>query len=156
MDFHWRCDNKGPTLVLIETVEGGVLGGYTNTSWKSHNGKYANGDKAFLFALSGFELSSPCKMKMKNGTSCYSTYHNRKYGPVFGYGMICVSMHQESCASTSVIHMSKALLVSPPQMLLLATRSRKWKCIKWSTIANIKNIWDPPLTPLQQIDSQRR
>mmetsp|Transcript_19222 Transcript_19222/g.32423 ORF Transcript_19222/g.32423 Transcript_19222/m.32423 type:complete len:625 (-) Transcript_19222:162-2036(-) len=86
MDFHWRCDNKGPTLILIETVEGGVLGGYTNTSWQSHNGKYAYGDKAFLFALSGFELSSPCKMKLKNGSSCKSTYHNRKYGPVFGYG----------------------------------------------------------------------
>ncbi len=33
--FHNTCDDKGRTIVIIETTEGGVVGGYTNTAWKS-------------------------------------------------------------------------------------------------------------------------
>ena len=62
--FHRACDNKGPTIVVIQTSDGGVFGGYTNESWKSITGQatFAAADKAFLFALS---TASPCKMKVK-------------------------------------------------------------------------------------------
>eukprot|EP00985_Skeletonema_marinoi_P010749 scaffold5048_cov83-Skeletonema_marinoi.AAC.1 len=84
-DFHGRCDNKGPTLVLIETIEGGIVGGYTNMSWQSYSGKYETADKAFVFVLSGFDISSSCKMKKKD-ESVNSIYHYYQDGPVFGAG----------------------------------------------------------------------
>ena len=31
--FHELCDNKGPTLTIIETTTGYIFGGYTSTSW---------------------------------------------------------------------------------------------------------------------------
>ncbi len=64
MFFHSKCDNKGPTIVVIQTSDGGVFGGYTNESWKSVTGQptFAAADRAFLFAL---KTASPCKMKLK-------------------------------------------------------------------------------------------
>jgi hypothetical protein len=93
--FHNTCDDKGRTIVIIETTEGGVVGGYTNTAWKSPGsrakgsrgsyGSYGYANKAFLFSLSGFGLSSPCKMKLKNAASGqYAIYHYFNCGPTFG------------------------------------------------------------------------
>ncbi len=80
--FHEKCDNKGPTLVLFELTEGGVIGGYTNTSW-ANNGDYVSADKAFLFALSGFGITSPCKMKLKD-TNGNAIERRADYGAIFG------------------------------------------------------------------------
>jgi hypothetical protein len=84
-NFHSKCDNKGQTVVMIETTEGGVVGGYTNTAWKSQGG-YTSANKAFLFAMSGFGLSSPVKMKLRN-TGSYAIYnHFNNSLPIFGNG----------------------------------------------------------------------
>ena len=32
-DFHEYCDDKGPTLIIMRTLEGWILGGYTTQSW---------------------------------------------------------------------------------------------------------------------------
>ena len=32
--FHKCCDNKGPTLIIIKSIEGWIFGGYTIRSWK--------------------------------------------------------------------------------------------------------------------------
>ena len=64
-EFHNSCDNKGRTLVLIETTEGDVVGGYTNTDWDCGIGSLCIAVKAFIFILSGFDLTSPCKRKLK-------------------------------------------------------------------------------------------
>ena len=32
--FHEYCDDKGPTLIIIKSSEGWILGGYTTQSWK--------------------------------------------------------------------------------------------------------------------------
>lgn len=81
-NFHAKCDNKGRTITIIETPEGGVVGGYTNAIWKSKGGSSC-ANKAFLFAMSGFGLSSPCKMKLKDASN-YAIYDNSNYGPTFG------------------------------------------------------------------------
>ena len=49
-DFHDKCDNKGITIVFIETTKGYKFGGYTELQWdKSGNGKT---DKStFLFSF---------------------------------------------------------------------------------------------------------
>jgi hypothetical protein len=82
--FHNNCDgdDKGRTLVVIKTTEGDIVGGYTNTPWQSEGG-YRAANKAFLFALNGFGITSPLKMKLKNASE-NAIEHNARYGPIFG------------------------------------------------------------------------
>ena len=35
IDFHSRCDDKGPTLVVIQTTDFETIGGFTVESWES-------------------------------------------------------------------------------------------------------------------------
>ena len=51
--FHAACDNKGPTLVLIQCSDGTSYGGYNSVSWNSSN-RYQQDGKAFLFRIPGF------------------------------------------------------------------------------------------------------
>ena len=81
--FHSKCDSKGCTLTVIETTCGKVIGGYSNTAWSSI-GAWAGANKAFLFALSGDGVSSPCKMKLKNANDECAIRCASYYGPVFG------------------------------------------------------------------------
>ncbi|KAL3768632.1 hypothetical protein ACHAW5_004327 [Stephanodiscus triporus] len=83
--FHSKCDNMGCTLTIIETSCGKVIGGYSNTSWTSR-GSYSAANKAFLFALSGGGISSPCKMKLKNVENQHAIWNHSNYGPTFGAG----------------------------------------------------------------------
>ena len=50
--FHYKCDDKDCTLTIIQTTDGKVIGGYSNTPWSSSGGDTA-ANKAFLFAISG-------------------------------------------------------------------------------------------------------
>ncbi len=89
-DFHSKCDNKGHTLVIIETETGGLVGGYTDAEW----GKgepfmdylLATANKSFLFAIGLSELGehhetwkSDLKPEAKHGIAT-----NKQCGPVFG------------------------------------------------------------------------
>ena len=79
-DFHKYCDNRGPTLVLIETTKGYKFGGYTSLDWESpSNTLYKTDENTFLFSL------NPMKkyQKFKNGRSIYV---DKSYGPGFGEG----------------------------------------------------------------------
>mmetsp|Transcript_2675 Transcript_2675/g.4134 ORF Transcript_2675/g.4134 Transcript_2675/m.4134 type:complete len:599 (+) Transcript_2675:98-1894(+) len=84
-DFHSTCDNQGCTLTVIETTCGFVFGGYSNTPWTSSTG-WSSANKAFLFVLSGSDITSPCKMKLKNANYGSEVYHHPSYGPWFGGG----------------------------------------------------------------------
>ena len=86
--FHSKCNNKGRTITIIETDKGGILGGYTDATWvNSIRGSYSRANKAFLFAVSGFGLSSPCKMKLKdNSEAACAIYCSDDCGPTFGGG----------------------------------------------------------------------
>jgi len=35
IDFHSRCDNKGPTITIVKSENGTIFGGYTDISWFS-------------------------------------------------------------------------------------------------------------------------
>jgi hypothetical protein len=48
--FHSLCDNKGPTLTLIQTTAGHIFGGFTNLSWDS-SGSYKNETDSFIFSV---------------------------------------------------------------------------------------------------------
>ena len=78
--FHKAVDDKGPTVVIIETTNGNVFGGYTDVSWK-HKG-YVKSTKSFLFRL------RPAKSTytINKGEESYAIYAHSSYGPWFGRG----------------------------------------------------------------------
>ena len=53
-DFHDKCDNKGITIIFIETTKGYKFGGYTELQWDSNSG--AKTDKStFIFSFNNKE-----------------------------------------------------------------------------------------------------
>ena len=54
--FAKKCNNKGPTLVLIKSEFGNVFGGYSSISWTTPPGEpskwaYYQDPDAFIFSL---------------------------------------------------------------------------------------------------------
>lgn len=81
--FHILCDNKGPTLTLIETTDGEKLGGFAKVSWESTN-EYNEDPEAFVFNLNSKVVFDTCE----TGNSIWCGYG---YGPVFVCGCnICI------------------------------------------------------------------
>jgi len=68
-DLHDKCDNKGITIVFIETTKGYKFGGYTELEWDNKSG--SKKDKStFLFSLNKREKYLP---RNDNGTMyCHS------------------------------------------------------------------------------------
>ena len=79
--FHSKCNNKGPTITIIETTDGHIVGGYSNVSWSS-SGSYTAAEKAFLFILPEDGTSSPCKMKLKNPNDGRAVRNLPDWGPI--------------------------------------------------------------------------
>ena len=77
-DFHDKCDNKGITIVFIETTKGYKFGGYTELQWDcSEKGKT---DKStFIFSFNHKE-----KYTARNNKE--SIYCSSNYCPWFGNG----------------------------------------------------------------------
>ena len=73
--FHRLCDNKGPTLILIKSKEGFIVGGYTPLNWDEHSG-WIKDDQTFVFSLSKNKIYRKIS---KNSDSIWCT----KYGPYF-------------------------------------------------------------------------
>ena len=79
--FHKLCDNKGNTLILIKTVDGILIEGYTPLSWDNHS-DYKNDYDTFIFSLTTNYISN----KSQKG---FSINCNKNYGPsscCFGLG----------------------------------------------------------------------
>jgi hypothetical protein len=90
--FHSKCDNKGPTFNIIETIGGTIMGGYTSAAWSSKFG-YCADSKAFLFEFQGIGIRYPSKLRLsrrrEEDPSCYSAHAIRNcasFGPTFGDG----------------------------------------------------------------------
>ena len=75
-DFHDLCDNKGKTLIIIETTEGRKFGGVTYDNWDTNNGWRKN-PKDFVFSL---DLNK----KYNYSGSGYTTVGDITYGFAFG------------------------------------------------------------------------
>jgi len=82
-NFHSKCNNKGPTLVVIRSNNGNIFGGYTSLDWDSSNNNKPGGTN-WLFILKG---QTPQKLN-NNGpyhtNNAYSIYCYSNYGPTFG------------------------------------------------------------------------
>ena len=76
-NFHAHCDNKGKTLILIETTEGRKFGGVTYDDWNT-NDKWRTNSNDFVFSL---DLNKKYNFI---GKSC-TTVGDLTYGFAFGY-----------------------------------------------------------------------
>ena len=76
-DFHNKCDNKGITIVFIETTKGYKFGGYTELPWDKSGNKT---DKStFIFSFNNKQKYIP-----RNGNNTIGCHSNE--GPRFGCG----------------------------------------------------------------------
>ena len=75
--FHEKCDNKGPTLVLIQDTSNIKTGGYTPLSWDS-NSNWKHDNDTFIFNLNNKKKFA----KPSNNNGC-SIYCMVTYGPWF-------------------------------------------------------------------------
>lgn len=78
VDFHKKCDLKGPTIILIRIKDGPCIGGYTVCQWSSElMGIWETDGSAMLFNLTD-KRKFPCK-ESNQAIFCY-----KDYGPCFG------------------------------------------------------------------------
>ncbi|XP_028416258.1 E3 ubiquitin-protein ligase TRIM33-like [Dendronephthya gigantea] len=86
-DFHEKCDDVGPTVILVK-CETNVFGGFTDQSWKVTSDfkkyEYKRSKSSFLFSLKNKANMSPFKCLMKDGRNGKAIYCEYKFGPVFG------------------------------------------------------------------------
>ena len=75
-DFHNKCDNKGTTIVFIETTKGYKFGGYTELQW-DNSGKYKKDKSTFIFSFN--KKQKYIAIKDSNSIYCSSSE-----GPRFG------------------------------------------------------------------------
>lgn len=79
LTFHKLCDDIDlPTLIIIESTDGKIFGGFTKQSWDG-NCIYKIDSDAFIFFL---DEKQKAELTQKN----YSIYCNPSYGPSFGGG----------------------------------------------------------------------
>ena len=77
-DFHKYCDNKNPTLVLIQTTTNRIFGGFTPLKWNGDEKPLDPNNQTFIFSL---DLNK--KYKMVN-TNKQAIKASKEFGPDFG------------------------------------------------------------------------
>ena len=80
-DFHNKCDNKNPTIVLYKNTKDSIVGGFTSLAWQN-SGNYRPDPKAFIFTLINIHNSEPTKFNVKNEKE--GVFHSSSCGPTFG------------------------------------------------------------------------
>jgi len=84
--FHALCDNKGPTMTIIKSSEGGWLfGGFTREQWTSSNTWKAD-NNAFIFTITNPHNIPATKFNLTPGQP-YGIGDDRTWGPTFGNGL---------------------------------------------------------------------
>lgn len=83
INFHSKCDNKGKTLILIETKDGKRIGGYTSLQWNM-DGQKKYGDNLWLFTMGNNMFRFPLIQQNKRG----AIICDMDNGPSFEDGII--------------------------------------------------------------------
>lgn len=82
--FHQLCDNKGPTLCIIQS-KGYLFGGYAADSWRTERLKQFNNRNTFVFTLSNPHKIPPTQYFLKKrDTDAVSMTCHSIYGIWFG------------------------------------------------------------------------
>jgi len=85
--FHSRCNNKGPTMTIIQSKNNYLFGGYTSIPWTSED-RYKNDTTAFLFTLTNPHNIPPTKYLINPDDTQCAVRHCSAYGPTFGGGHV--------------------------------------------------------------------
>ena len=111
LDFHSKCDNMGPLLIIIQTSTGNRFGGYTSKSWTNPSSSNWPGDElAFIFSL---DLKR--KFEIKIPSQAIGHYNDK--GPVFGYGH-CFEISSGCLHNSSSYHRISASYEGMDQLIL--------------------------------------
>jgi hypothetical protein len=82
--FHKLCDSKGPTLMIIRTIEGYVFGGFNPFSWISEY-MYNETENAFIFSLTDGKYRKPLKCPVYKTMKKFAIKQNENdFSPGFG------------------------------------------------------------------------
>ena len=96
IDFHNKCDHKGPTICLYENDKGYIFGGYAPIPWTSDkDGKWFKNDESFIFTLTNIHGTEPTKFPHNKGKD--SVYHYKEYGPTFDDFYIYENYNNKDC-----------------------------------------------------------
>lgn len=105
--FHERCDDKGPTVVIIENTTGNKFGGFASVSWTSPaNCVSIKSEESFSSFL--FSVDKKQKLLYKPKSNLRVLGHDRSFGPAFGEKCTLIiydncnvenSFYRPSCAS---------------------------------------------------------
>ena len=101
-DFHNKCDNIPRTLVVIKTIKGLKIGGYTEQSWLNENekkGELKEDNQAFIFSLDNYKIYN-----VNNGEK--AIWCHSKYGPCF-YGKASFGLYMKDYLLTEPIKSNK-------------------------------------------------
>ncbi len=93
-DFHNTCDNKGPTLLIIQDTTGVIGLAYISVSWDSISGyKTAPIGSCWLCKFQLDEKSVPNTTIYKNNINIqYSIFCDASAGPMIGYGEVAINV----------------------------------------------------------------
>jgi hypothetical protein len=95
--FHDKCDDQGPTLVLVKDTDGNVFGGYTQQSW-SGTKKYVSDPSAFLISVVNPFGMAPMLFPSTGGP--FSIIRDKTHGPSFGCGFGVIRSPDKYCWSS--------------------------------------------------------
>jgi hypothetical protein len=98
--FHNRCDNKGPTITIVQSNNNYLFGGYTSVAWTS-SGSWAIDPNAFLFTLTNPNDILPTKYPVQPSKTQHTVFHKGGYGPTFGYVQTVGAVHDLHISSNS-------------------------------------------------------
>ena len=89
--FHELCDNKGPTLTIIQSDFGHIFGGFTMQSWANTGVEYVSDTSAFIFKIFQKVTSNGMvyifnKFNIKPGQHRFAISAKASYLPIFGGG----------------------------------------------------------------------
>jgi hypothetical protein len=96
------CDNKGPTLTVIQSSTGYLFGGYTPLPWDASS-TYKSHPDMFIFTLTNPHTFPPTKYALKQADK-YGIYCYCPYGPIFGGGhdiLVADNSHQNAGSYTN-------------------------------------------------------
>jgi len=138
--FHKQCDDKGPTVVVINSGNGNIFGGYTPLSWTSKNIDLIDETRStFLFILKNHTKGfKPCKMVQYQNHSieCYQANLSCFGGKIGDQDIYIHNECSKGCTSSS--NLGKSFQLPKPYIYgqkdakaLLAGR-------EWFTVTDIE------------------
>ena len=82
--FHERCDNKGPTIILIKLDSGHIFGAFNSLDYKSKF-EYEESDNNFIFSVTDGKIRKPIRCKVIKQMKRYALKQSGKQNsPGFG------------------------------------------------------------------------